>query len=438
MATLYETRRKGRKVAADAVFLSEISEIDAPAKRHALIFDQHSDAPRGFGVKMAPSGRITFVLRYFAAGEDRLMRIGDYPTWPLKAAREEAAQQRQKVDTGVDILEQRRAARREHTVADAVARFCTTTDKLRSGKHVRSALERYFVASLGKRKLRKVRRAEIIEVLEGVAAEHPRTAGLLLGYVKRFFAWAEDREIIDANPAASLKPKRIGEGLLPRSRGRVLSDAEIKAFWSNVESCGMHRMTALALKLVLITGQRPGEVAGMRWEEIDGAAWTIPASRRGKTDTEHHVPLPETALEILEQAKAEAARLGRRRKKKPAGAVFEAVPGQALTAAAISRAVPRYAEALGNQKVDPWGCWRPHDLRRTVRTGLAASGISDAIGEEVVGHVKKGILGVYNVYAYADEKRRALEVWERRLLRIVKPSEAVDDNVLELRRVPAA
>jgi hypothetical protein len=84
MTTLYEKRVKGRKVAEDALFLNE---IERPAKGKRLVFDQHPDAPRGFGIKVTDTERIVFVLRYFVAGKDRLMRIGDYPTWSLAAAR---------------------------------------------------------------------------------------------------------------------------------------------------------------------------------------------------------------------------------------------------------------------------------------------------------------------------------------------------------------
>jgi hypothetical protein len=76
-------------------------------------------------------------------------------------------------------------------------------------------------------------------------------------------------------------------------------------------------------------------------------------------------------------------------------------------------------KALGNEDADTWGHWTPHDLRRTCRTGLAAEGIGDTVAEAVVGHTRKGIIGVYDRHKYDSEKRAALETWERRLLRIV-------------------
>jgi integrase len=419
MATFFEKRTSSRRPPPpDALYLSELS---APEKGKKIYFDQHSDAPRGFGIKVTAAGRKVFVLRYFAEGRDRLMRIGDYPTWSLAAARAEAIEYKRKTDGGTDILEERREERREPTVADVVERYCLAhADKLRSGSKVRSTLETYLVGPLGKSKLAGIRRKDIIEVVETVATEYGRTAALLLTYTKGLFAWAEDRELIEINPVASLKPAKVSRAMASRSRARVLDDGEIRTFWTGVETCGMHRLTALALKMVLVTGQRPGEVAGMRWEEIRGKLWTIPASRRGKTETAHSVPLSETTLELLEQARAELARLARRRKQESAGYVFEARPGAPITTAAIGRAVSRFTGALGNKDADTWGHWTPHDLRRTCRTGLAAAGVGDTVAEAIIGHTRKGIIAVYDHHKYEREKRAGLEAWERRLLRIAE------------------
>lgn len=203
----------------------------------------------------------------------------------------------------------------------------------------------------------------------------------------------------------------------------MLDDAEIRKFWESVEGCGMHRLTALALKLMLTTGQRPGEVAGMGWSEIEGKTWTIPASRRGKTSTAHAVPLTDTALDLLEQARAEVQRLSKRRKHEISSFVFDMIK-EPLTAHALARAVARYREAMGNESADTWGHWTPHDLRRTFRTALAAEGISDTVAEAVVGHTRKGIIGVYDRHRYDPEKRAALESWERRLMRIIADDDA--------------
>jgi integrase len=193
-------------------------------------------------------------------------------------------------------------------------------------------------------------------------------------------------------------------------------------------------LTALALKMVLVTGQRSGEVAGMHDREIVGRVWTIPASRRGKTDTAQTVFLTDTALQIIGAAKAEIDRLKGRRKAAASGYVFEAVPGSPITNAALSRAVERAHGAMGAKHVEPWGRWTPHDLRRTMRTGLSACKVRPDIAELAIGHTKRGIVAVYDQHAFDDERRAALEVWEARLRSIVtgRDPDALPDNVVKL------
>ncbi len=415
MATLYEERKKGRRTAEDALFINEIE----PRKR--VIFDRHKDAPKGFGLRVTPSGRKVFVLRYIADdGRDRRMDIGDHGTWSLTAARDYASDLRQEVDRGGDPIQRRDDQAAQSTVADVFERYCKAhVDKLSSGRAVRATLKNHLLPALGKRKIAEVRRRDVIAVVEKLAQQHGRQAALLLTYTKGMFAWAEDREIIEANPVATIKPGKIDKAMSPRKRARVLTDDEITALWHTEQPPeGMHRVTLLALKMILATGQRPGEVAGMRRDEIEGRWWRIPAERRGKTEDEHAVPLTDTALALIEAAGGRDY-------------VFEARRRQPVEVAALGKAVRRCAVALGNESRGAEGYWRPHDLRRTMRTGLAAAGVSETVAEATIGHVRQGITGVYDRHRYDAEKRAALEAWERRLLRIAA-GEAGEDNVVSL------
>lgn len=407
-----------------------IKSLEPPAKGKRIVWDDHRDSPKGFGVRVLSSGTKSFVLRYRAkSGIERIQTIGEYPTpWSLTAARLEAAKIRASVDSGADPLQQRREERQEVTVADVVDRFCKARcADLVSGPDMQRYLERDLLPVLGKRQLKSVKRADIITLIETKAADAPRAASLLLTYIKLLFAYAEDRELIDASPVTGIKPGRISVSMKPVKRGRVLDDLEIRAFWLGADAVGIHRLTALALKLILVTGQRPGEVVGMRWEEIEGETWTIPASRRGKTNTAHAVYLTKTAREILEQARAEVERLSERRHREPSGYVFEQGRGKAATTAGLSRALDRYADRLGAKEHPEWGRWHPHDLRRTCRTRLAEIGISEEVAERVIGHTKLGVIGIYNQHKYTLEIRAALEAWERRLLTIVNPP---TDNIV--------
>lgn len=408
-----------------------IKDLEAPERGQKIVYDDHRDAPRGFGLRFTAGGSKGFILRYRSEGKERRLTVGAWPTWSLSAARKQATEFKRQVDAGTDILEKRRKDAQDPTMAEAIEDFCKAhADKLTSGPVIRSSLERHL-KHLKRRKLRSITRRDIIDTVEGLAEKHGRTAALLLTYVKNLFAWAEDREIINANPVATIKPGKVSRNMRPVQRGRVLINSEIQGLWTDLE--GIHRLTLLALRLILVTGQRPGEVAGMRRDEISGDIWTIPAARRGKTGTAHAVPLTETAQAILEQVKEEAARLAKRRKTEGAGYVFEARPGKPISSAALGKAVGRYVKELGNLDADTWGHWTPHDLRRTMRTGLAACGVGDTVAEMTIGHTRKGIQATYDLHRYDAEKRMALEAWERHLIRVIE-GKINGENVVPMMR----
>jgi len=166
----------------------------------------------------------------------------------------------------------------------------------------------------------------------------------------------------------------------------------------------------------MLTGQRRSEIANARWREIDleRAILAIPAARM-KTGVEHIVPLTPAVIELLKGL------------PRFTGGDF------ALTTTAgrrpiadISHGKEKLDEAVG-VAVAPW---RNHDLRRTMRTGLATLGVTPFIAELVIGHTQTGVHAVYDLHRYDAEKRDALIGWERRLLEIVAPEPA--PNVIPL------
>jgi integrase len=406
-----------------------------------FIFDDHRDAPRGFGLRITQAGGKAFILKYTIDGRERRKTIGDWPTWSLEAARAEAQDLLRAINKGNDPLEAKRRRKGEPTVSELAAEWLDLhAAGLKSEQGIRALIGGDLVKAIGNMKVTDVRRRDVIEAIEAKAINTPRQAAIMLAYSRKLMDYATDRDFIPANPLAGLKPSAIKvkgkrDPLKSVARGRVLDPDEIKLFWANAETSGLHRITALALKLVLVTGQRPGEVAGMHQDEIKGRLWTIPASRRGKTDTPHTVYLTDTTLQIIADAREELTRLQARRKAPASGYVFEASPGKAIGNAALSRAVERAHEALGAKLIEPWGRWTPHDLRRTMRTGLSACKVRPDISELTIGHTKRGIVAVYDQHAFDDERRRALEAWESRLTAIVEgrdPDSASGDNVVQM------
>ena len=223
MTTLYETRAKlkGRKTPPpDAVFLSEIT---APDRGRKIFFDAHPEAPRGFGLKVTSGGGRVFVLRYFVDGRDRLMKIGDYPTWSLAAARDEAAAKVRAIDGAEDPLSNKRARREALTVKDAVQRYLKThVARLRSSADTTRYFDKEILPEMGHMKVCDVRRVDVVDLVEAKATRTPRAARALLAHLKHFLAWCELREIIELSPAHGIKPAAVDRRMKPNHRGRVL------------------------------------------------------------------------------------------------------------------------------------------------------------------------------------------------------------------------
>ena len=163
----------------------------------------------------------------------------------------------------------------------------------------------------------------------------------------------------------------------------------------------------------------------MHRDQIKGRWWTIPSEVAGKNEREHRVYLTDTALELIGDSK---------------GYIFASVNGKRghVSGNTLSQAINRgyltdeVVKFVGNRKIkarkEPYfgmKPWSPHDLRRTARTNMARVGVLDEIGEEVVNHIKPGVIGVYNKYRYDNEKKEALLKWETLLLEILTIKESI-------------
>ncbi len=163
-------------------------------------------------------------------------------------------------------------------------------------------------------------------------------------------------------------------------------------------------------RLMLLTGQRESECAGMRWSEIDfdRALWTIPAARM-KMDRAHEVPLAPDAMALLRTLPRFTA----------GDHVFSTTDGT-KSVNGFSKAKERLDGMCGVEG------WVLHDLRRTMRTHLSALPVQDLVRELVIAHAKPGLHRVYDQHVYQDEKRECLLLWENRLRGILAPKPPAD------------
>ena len=393
-------------------------------------------AARGLYLRVYPNGRKTWVIRYQVLDARYKLNVGEYPALGLSAARgltqTYLAIAKEGKDPAIEHKAAKDALRGELTLEAAAREFWDQDLKERkSGPETWRMLQKDVIPRIGTIPMKEIRRRDVVLVVDQVRRRGDITANRTLGAISRLFSFALDRGIIE-EPLAMPRKKSEKD----RTRSRVLSDEEIRLFWEATDpdnlKIDMFRQTKLALRLILLTGQRPGEVVGMGWQELDDVGnWNIPAARmKGKRP--HTVPLPSLAHELLEEARKIPARIEARKIQKmnptpmpDENFVFCSSHGTGhVTVNAMSMALRRHYPAMGRAKAR----FTPHDLRRTMRTRLAEIGVDDVVAEKLLAHKLQGVLGIYNRHAYLDEKRAAMMRWEANLKRLVGIEAAPDTS----------
>jgi integrase len=404
----------------------------APAGKRALHLD--AQVP-GFGVRVtdhsAPgTGSFVLVTRYPGSANPTARRIGDYPAMSLAQAREIAREWREDLRQGIDpkLKEDRRrqeeARQRAQTFGAAFEAYAEDRlSQLRSGEAVRSTVRRLVYPKWGDRPMKEVRRADVGELIRSVKnGTGPIAANRLLAFVKTFFLWAIDEEIIDDSPAATVK-RPVSEK--DRARDRTLSDAELCVIWKACDDLGVF---GRAFKLMLLTGQRRTEVGEMRWSELNlrDKVWTLSRART-KAKRGHEVPLSEAAIAVISETPRLAGSeyvfsTGTHR----TGDANEIAPisGWGKSKEHLDRIVA--AKMGADAVIEPWHL---HDLRRTCATRLGKLGVPRIVIAKVLNHAIPGVTSVYDQHDYEPEKRAALDRWATHLHGVVAgPS----DNVVSL------
>jgi len=317
-------------------------------------------------------------------------------------------------EQGIDPAEQQRQEkiaeqRRKQSTFKAVVEAWLTSDevkKTRTADKVAREMHHEFVTIWGDWPLADVTASDVAAVIRAKAATAPAQARNLLGFLKRFFGWAQAQHSyeLEASPVAALKPDRLTGK--KNKRKRTLTDDELRAMWQATDA--LDYPFGPLVKLLALTGQRRSDVSNARWREFDlgKKLWTIPAERY-KTASPHVVPLSDDAIAILESLP----------RFKSGDHMFTTTFG-VRPFGGFSRLKARLDKLMEGKVAGPWIL---HDIRRTVRTQLSALPVADNVRELTIGHAQPGLHQVYDQYAYLDEKRRALTLWAGRLRDIVSP-----------------
>ncbi len=370
----------------------------------------------GLYLVVQPSGAKSWAVRYRFDGRTRKLTLGPVGAVSLATAREKARAATGLLEKGVDPTDAERQAevaereRKAATVAAMAAEFIEryARRRNRTWRETEANFRRYVTPAVGEKPITELRRRDVLRIVDGlVDTGRPYAAVQTLAAVRKLLAWCLEREIVETNVAAGIKtPVRL------QPRERTLFDDEIKSLWQ-VATAG-HYPFAPYVQLLLLTGCRKGELAGLQWSDIDvgGRLITIP-SERYKTGIAHAVPLSAQAMGVIAAL------------PKFDGPYVFSTTGGAKPISGFTQ-----MKAHFDRKLPEPLTYTLHDLRRTVRTGMSRLKIPPHIAERVLGHVQRGIERHYDHWHYLDEKRAALEAWGRHVEAVVTGEAA--NNVVEM------
>lgn len=379
------------------------------AKERELFWE---DGATGLGVRVSPSGIKTFVFMYRFGKKARMMTLGRFPKFGLADAHLKVAKAKALIakgyDPGSQWVETQKTNRESPSLQELadiyITQWALPRKRARSVQDDRDIMKRNVIPGFGHIKAKDIRKKDIHTILDRVAARGAQTqANRTLALVRKMFNFAVERDILENSPCFGIKPP-----FKENRRDRVLGEAEMKQFWTGLEKSKMEEGTKIALKLILVTGQRKGEVVQARWDDFNFAdkVWTI-KSTVAKNDVLHLIPLSRIAISLLDRLKelSDGSQwiVPSPRKGKDAH----------IGVTAVDHALLRNIESLQTEH------FAPHDLRRTAATHMRRIGVARNIVKRIINHVERDVTAVYDRYDCLAEKREALELWSTTLDGIV-------------------
>lgn len=387
-------------------------------KPQAKRYEVSDDHCKGLRIRVQPDGTKVFATLFRSAnGKFVRATLGEYGLLTLAEAREAANDaRREDHQNGGPVLK----------FEDAVANFMKLYSQRRNRPSTIEANERlltkHFIPEWMGRDVKTITKKNVVAVLDEIARDAPSTADHALSAVRKLFYWLETRGDIDRCPASRL-PKYNDKD----PRDRALKLAEVAAVWMASEAEGYP--FGWCVQLLILTGQRPSEVVELPWSElvpadqkampedvtpstkVEFSHWLLPKAR-AKNKVPNLIPLTPAILAQIERIRARHQEIGL---KSPYLFPNERDVLRPMLATTQRRDRIRDAAKVAD--------WTLHDLRRTVRTGLAKLRVPADAAERLLNHVPDIVRRTYDIHDYEPEKRDALERWQRYLETVITISD---------------
>ncbi len=397
----------------------EVRTLDLPKGKRQQDYFHKSES--GFGIRVTVNKKTWFMMYSKNGKRKRLTLNTSYPLLSLAEARKEALRLKADIIDGNNPALVKQQAKAAPTFLD----ICEIYLKKHAAVHKKSssaAQDKKMINSedleiLHDVKAHEITGRDIVLLLDKTAERAPILANrqkALLHKIFKFTLSRHDVPLLTGNPVAGL-PSPSKE----KARSRVYSDEEIKKLWESFGSC--RRYLPEIFKLLLLTGQRSGEVVGMMWNEIDfdNALWSL-SEERTKNGRLHIVPITKTVLLILKKQYEQTGE-----------GVFVFPPTRPSKSGHLG-IINKDTQLV--KKISDIKDFRPHDLRRTMATGLSKKCRVDRfIQDRILNHVDASVGGIYDQHDYLDQKKIALDKWDAVLCELLFGKSK--EKVVELRRV---
>lgn len=366
---------------------------------------------RGLQLRVFPTGEKSFQFRYTLHGQTRRVTFGPYPSVTLAEAHFKHAEAERHLNQRKDPAElakdAKRAERDAGTVGELADEFMRRYVKpiRKRPEQMQQMLDANVLPYWRHKKAKDITARDVVLLLDKIVDRGSKVmANRVASAVSQMFKFGVVRGIVPGSPCVAL----TRPGGKESNRERTLNESEIKVFWEKLDTSEMSQPLRIALRILLVTGQRRGELAKARWADInlEEGRWHIPSenSKNGKT---HEVPLSNMAVELFSQL------------QKVCGSEDWALPSpkqgrDSIIDRSISRAVRNNETHFGIAH------FTPHDLRRTAASMMSMLGTPRLHVSKILNHADDSTTAIYDRHDYLAEKAAAMKSWSNYLSDILQ------------------
>lgn len=376
----------------------------------------------GLTLVAMPSGVGSWRLRYYVASKQKEVTIGQYPTWSIKDAREQAKELRRAVDQGADVAMEKQKRKQEALAAITVDKLAAEYfEKMEKGmamktgmrphtfKQRKSIHDRYVSPLIGRFEASTITPAQVVHVVKKAEAGGKTLPDITLTHCNLIFAHGIGNGACTVNPCRDLKLTAIVGAQEPPKQRIALGAEELGAFLRELHR--MPRHYELAVRLMLLTGVRINTISEAKIEEFnpDFGVWEIPHERRKNrrhTTGPFVIPLPTEAVEWVREL------------LKLADRDEYLLPVNPIRGAGVRNPLSKRTTIAGwvdRVRTESGGTWRritPHDLRATCKSWLSELRVDYETRQRYLDHsLDSTVDQIYDKADYREHRLAAANKW---------------------------